>query len=226
MVALNRETRRMRISALIQTLVRPFAAASAVVILALGAASAVRAQEPDPAVPTIDAFDKSLLETMKAADDLGVKGRYKKLEPVIEKTFNLPVMTRYAVGEKWPSFSDAEHQALVDAFTRLTVASYAHNFDGYGGESFEVSPNVQTRNLDKIVQTKLMRPKEGPVALNYRMRLADGTWKVIDIYYKGNISQLTIRRNDLAATAMVGGAKALVKNMNAQADKLMKGGRE
>ena len=58
------------------------------------------------------------------------------------------------------------------------------------------------------------------------MRLADdGGWKVIDIYYKGNISQLTIRRNDLAATAMVGGAKALVRSMNNQAGKLLKGGR-
>jgi len=25
--------------------------------------------------------------------------------------FNLPVMTRYAVGAKWTEFSDAEHQA-------------------------------------------------------------------------------------------------------------------
>jgi phospholipid transport system substrate-binding protein len=67
-----------------------------------------------------------------------------------------------------------------------------------------------------------MRPNDKPVMLNYRMRQDGGSWKVIDIYYGGNISQLTIRRNDLAATAMVGGAKALTKNMNNQADKLLK----
>ena len=203
-----------------RSLARPFAIAAAAFVFLAGAGAA-RA-DADPAVAVIDSFDKSLLETMKAADDLGLKGRYKKLEPVVERAFNLPVMTRYAVGAKWTEFSDAEHQGLIDAFTRLTVASYAHNFDGYGGERFELSPDVQTRNLDKIVQTKLVRPSDKPVVLNYRMRLADGTWKVIDIYYGGNISQLTIRRNDLAATAMVGGAKALIKNMNGQADKLLK----
>ena len=185
-------------------------------------AGAARAADADPAITTIDGFDKALLETMKAAGDLGVKGRYKKLEPAVEQAFNLPVMTRYAVGSKWTEFTDAERQSLVDAFTRLTVASYAHNFDGYGGEQFAISPDVQTRNLDKVVQTKLMRPKDKPVVLNYRMRLADGTWKVIDVYFNGNISQLTVRRNDLAATAMVGGAKALEKNMNSQADKLLR----
>ena len=195
------------------------AIASACLALFAGAGAA-RAQ-PDPAIATIDNLDKALLETMKSADALGVKGRYKKLEPVIQRTLDLPVMTRYAVGEKWSSFSDADHQILIDAFTHLTIASYAHNFDGYGGESFQIDPGVQTRNLDKIVKTKLIRPKDKPVALNYRMRQDGGEWKVIDVYY-GSISQLTIRRNDLASAAMVGGVKALTRNMNGQADKLMK----
>ena len=189
--------------------------------LVAGVGAGVARAQTDPAIETIDALDTALLETMKAASDLGVKGRYHKLEPVVEKTFDLPVMTRYAVGGKWTEFTDAERQGLIDAFTRLTVASYAHNFDGYAGEHFEINPSVQTRNLDKIVQTRLIRPKDKPVVLNYRMRLADGTWKVIDIYF-GSISQLTLRRNDLAATAMTGGAKALTKNMNNQADKLTK----
>ena len=133
-----------------------------------GGGGSARAADTDPAIATIDAFDKTLLETMKAADDLGVKGRYRKMEPAIQRAFNLPVMTRYAVGSKWTDFNDAEHQGLVDAFTRLTVASYAHNFDGYGGEHFEINPAVQTRNLDKIVQTKLIRTKDKPVVLNYR----------------------------------------------------------
>jgi len=189
--------------------------------IALLAGGAARAADVDPAIATIQTLDTALLDIMKNADDLGVKGRYRKMEPVVKQTFDLPVMTRFAVGTKWNDFTDVERQGLVDAFTRLTVASYAHNFSGYDGEHFDINPTVQTRNLDKIVQTKLIRTKDKPVALNYRMRLGDGTWKVIDIYY-GSISQLTLRRNDLTATAMTGGAKALTKNMNNQADKLLK----
>jgi phospholipid transport system substrate-binding protein len=204
----------------IRAFARPLALAAASLAL-LFAAEPALAQDQDPAITTIDGLDNALLETMKSAQDLGVKGRYHKLEPVVQQAFNLPVMTRYAVGSKWNDFSDTDHDNLTAAFTRLTIANYAHNFDGYGGEHFEISPTVQTRGLDKIVQTKLIRPNDKPVALNYRMRLVDGAWKVIDVYY-GSISQLSIRRADLTATAMTGGAKALAKNMNAQADKLMR----
>ena len=204
-------------------LARPFAVVATALALLVGLGTgAARAADTDPAVATLDTFHKALIETMKQGAELGVKGRYRKLEPVVKQTFNLPVMTRFAVGTKWSEFTDADHQALIDAFTRLTVASYAHNFDSYGGERFDVNPNGQTRGVDKIVQTKLIRPNDGPVTLNYRMRQVDGAWKVIDIYYGGGVSQLTVRRADLAATAMTGGAKALTKDLSDQADKLLK----
>ncbi len=204
----------------IRALARPVTLAAASLAVCL-AATPAPAQDQDPAVATIDGLDKALIDTMKSAQDLGVRGRYDRIKPAVQRTFNLPAMARFAVGSKWNEFSDADHDTLTDAFTRLTVASYAHNFDGFGGEHFEINPTVQTRGPDKIVQTKLVRPNDKPVALNYRMRQDGGTWKVIDVYY-GNISQLSIRRADLTAAAMTGGAKALAKNMNGQADKLLK----
>lgn len=204
----------------IAALARSVSAAAGAFAVLMAAGSAC-AQATDQTIPVIENFNKALLETMRSAKDLGVDGRFKKLEPVIVQTFNLPAMTGFAVGTRWKDFNEADRQSVTDAFKRLTVASYAHNFNGYGGEHFEVDPNVQTRGIDKIVQTKLIRPKDKPVSLNYRMRQDGATWKVIDIYY-GNISQLSIRRSDLQTTAMTGGPKGLIKTMNADADKLMK----
>jgi len=118
------------------------------------------------------------------------------------------------------SFTPAQQQAAVAAFTKLTIASYAHNFSGFSGEHFELDPNVATRGPDKIVTTHLIRPNEAPVALIYRMRLAGDSWKVIDIFY-GAISQLTTRRSDFAASIASGGAPALIAHLNALSDKLM-----
>src|SRR5277367_1955188 len=125
-VVQNRETFRMWI----RKLGRPLVIAAAVFTFVAGVGAGVARAQTDPAIDTIDALDTALLDTMKTADDLGLKGRYHKLEPVVQKTFNLPVMARYAVGNKWNEFNDTERQGLIDAFTRLTVASYAHNFDG------------------------------------------------------------------------------------------------
>jgi phospholipid transport system substrate-binding protein len=192
------------------------------VAVTLGAAPAARAAELEPAAQAIESFDQALVATMKQGPALGPKGRYKKLEPVVERTFDLKSMARFAVGPSWSKFADADQALIVEAFKRLTVASYAHNFESYEGEKFEVDPAVDTRGVDKVVKTKLV-PDQGPaVQLSYRMRATTGPWKAIDVFYQGNISQLTTRRSDLAAVSATGDAKAIAANLNAQADKLLK----
>lgn len=176
----------------------------------------------DPAAEQITSFDAALVDTMKEGPSLGVKGRYHKLEPVIARTFDLPTMARFASGPAWSSFTPAQQQAVVEAFGRLTTASYAHNFASYGGEKFVVDANVVTRGPDKVVATQLVRPGNAPVALDYRMRQsAGGDWKVIDVLY-GAISQLTTRRSDFAAPIASGGAPGLVAHLNTVVDGLLK----
>jgi phospholipid transport system substrate-binding protein len=174
----------------------------------------------DPGATKIEAFDAALLDAMKAGPAASTAERYRRLEPVVERTFNIPVMTQFAVGPAWSGFTPLQQQTAITAFAKLTIASYAHNFNAYGGEKFELDPNVVTRGPDKIVTTHLIRPHDAPVALTYRMRATGESWKVIDIYY-GAISQLTTRRSDFAASIASGGAPALIAHLNALSDKLM-----
>src|SRR5256712_9043073 len=57
----------------------------------------------DPAARQIRAFCDSLVDVMKQARQLGVRGRYEKLAAPIRETFDLPAMTRIAVGSDWSS---------------------------------------------------------------------------------------------------------------------------
>ena len=175
--------------------------------------------ETDPAAAQVDRFDNALVGVMKQGGALGAQGRARKLTPAMEQAFDFPVMTRFAVGPAWTGMSDADHQALIVAFTRYSAASFAHNFDSYGGEKFVVDPAVETRGPDKIVKTQLIPAHAAPVVIDYRMRSDGGTWKIIDVYFNGTISQLTTRRSDFAATQ---GAKALIAHMDAQTEKLLK----
>ena len=175
----------------------------------------------DPAAARIEAFNSSLISIMKDGPSLGVMGRYRRFQPVVEDAFDLPLMTRFAVGPSWAGMSEAERQALIRAFTRLTVASYAHNFDRFDGQQFEVIPNVQTRGPDRIVQSKLTPRGKDSVALVYRMRQNGGAWKIVDIYYDA-ISQLTTRRSDFAAPLAAGGEKGLVAHIDEASAKLLK----
>lgn len=174
----------------------------------------------DPAATQIDSFDNALLAVMKDGKSLGYKGRYARLTPAVERALDLEAMTRVAVGPSWTTMSDTDHVELVRAFKRLTVASYAHNFSSYSGQSFTTDPNVETRGPDKLVRTRLATGSGAPVSISYRMRESGGAWKVIDVYYQGTISQIMTRRSDFASTLASGGPKALVSHLNALADKL------
>ena len=182
----------------------------------------VRAEGADPAAGQIESFDSALLATMKEGASLGMKGRMRKLEPAVERAFNLPAMAQFTVGPAWAAFSDADKAAVIEAFKRYSVANYASNFASFSGETFSVDPKVDERGPDKLVRTRLVPSHHAPVDIVYRMRQVGGTWKIIDIFYQGSISQLTTRRSDFAATVASGGASALVAHLNALTEKLEK----
>jgi phospholipid transport system substrate-binding protein len=192
-----------------------------ILIALLATPPAAQAQAADPAAAEISRLNDGLLATMKDAKRLGPKGRFEKLEPIITRAFDLPTMTRFAVGPTWAMLSPADQQALVNAFTRMTVATYAHNFDGYSGEKFTLDPKVETRGPDKLVRTQIISTGS-PTTLAYRMRQSGGGWRVIDIYYNGSVSSLQGQRSEYAATLKAGGAPALAKKLNARAEELLR----
>ena len=174
----------------------------------------------DPAVALIEKFHDALLNVMKQGPALGAQGRYKKLEPAIDAAFDLATMTKFTVGPAWTKMTDDEHKALIVAFRRMTVASYARNFNSFKGQKFVVDPTVEVRGPDRLIKSQVIPEGEKPVNLTYRMRDAGGTLKVIDVIYEF-VSQLATRRSDFAATLTTGGAAALVKKLDETSDKLM-----
>ena len=196
-------------------------AALAAILLSTAPGFAWASAPTDPAAVRVDAFDHALIEAMKGGSSLGVKGRAHKLAPAVDAAFDMATMTRFAVGPKWAEMTAAQRDALTSAFTRLSVASYAHNFDSFDGERFDLDPTVQSRGPDKIVQCKLVPAHDKPVSLLYRMRQAAGGWKIIDVYYDG-VSQLTTRRADFAQPLATGGAAGLLSHLDALTDKLLK----
>src|SRR3984885_2456382 len=163
---------------------------------------------------TIDSFNASLLDVMKNAEKLGYKGRFDKFDPVITKVYDLPLMTRISVGPQWASLAPDQQTKVIEAFKQLSIATYASRFDGYGGEQFQITGESPANGGDDIVDTKLIRPNDEPVELNYRLRKNGDDWKIIDVYLSGTISQLANYRSEFAATLRSGGADALVTLIN------------
>lgn len=180
--------------------------------LLLTPAAAV-AQAEDPARTTVQALDDGLIAIMKGGKAAGVAGRSAMIGPIVDRTFDLPLMTRLVVGPTWNTISPADQTALVAAFRKMTVGQYARNFDSWSGESFAIAPQVEERAGDKLVRTTLRGAGE-PVSISYRLRQNGGRWRIIDIFYKNAISQLATRRADFSGILASGGPKALIAHLD------------
>ena len=209
----------------IPTVLLALALATGMPGLALAQTASATANAPltDPAAKQIRGFYDALLNSMKHAKALGVKGRYKALEPAVDAAFDFTDMTRMTVGPKWDTLPEADRTALTDAFRRMTIADYAHNFDGYGGEAFVVDPNVPERSGDKVVSTKMTLPGKDPIPFVYRMHKTAKGWQIVDIFLNGYVSEVATRRADFASTLKTGGAAALTQKLNALTDKTLAG---
>ena len=171
---------------------------------------------------TMRGFYQELLSTMQNAEVLGREVRYEKLEPIIHRTFDLPHMTRVAVGPSWATLSDERRQELVGAFGRYVTATYADRFDGYAGEQFGVLGEEETGH-GRLILTQIVKSNGDPVTINYLMHETDGSWKVADVYLSGTISELATRRSSFSSIIRNQGINGLVATLKNKTSSLMAG---
>src|SRR5499427_1303759 len=92
----------------------------------------LRGQTPSAAAAArIQTYYQELMPTIQQSGRLSVRERDKRFAPAITGAFDLPTMTRLAVGPAWQSFSPGQQAAVRDAFSRFIVADYASQITDY-----------------------------------------------------------------------------------------------
>jgi phospholipid transport system substrate-binding protein len=60
----------------------------------------------------------------------------------------------------------------------------------------------------------VVTPNETPIAINYRMRPDGESWRIIDVYLNGTVSELALRRSEYAAVLQRDGFEKLVASID------------
>lgn len=170
--------------------------------------SPAAAQEAGP-VAVIEELNAALLEVMQSADELGYEGRHEQLAAVLEASYDFPFMARVASGTSWRDMSAEQQADLVALFTEMSIANYAARFDGYGGEKFEILGEAPGPRDAVVVESRLLRPDDEPVGLNYVMRDHAGNWRIVDVLLDGKFSELARQKAEFAAVLRNGGVEDL-----------------
>jgi phospholipid transport system substrate-binding protein len=161
----------------------------------------------------------TLLSAMQNGPALGPQGRYAQIAPVVRRVFDIPLMTRIAVGPQWAQLGEAQRRQVTDAFARYIAAIYAERFDSYSGERLQVT-GEQPSPGGAIITSRIVKSNGDPVNVNYLMRENDGVWQIADVYLDGTISELATRRSEFADILSRSGIAGLIEALDRKAASL------
>lgn len=179
----------------------------------LYATSAFSQEESASARQIIDKFQAELIHVMKEGKKLGYAGRYEKLEPAVVNSHDLPKIARIVVGKEGEKLTDAQQKKLADEFTRISVASYAHNFSDFSGEEFVIDSEEETKNGGVVIHSHLNIPNDKPVKFDYMLKEKGTSWRIINIIANG-VSDLALKRSEYTAILQRDGFDALIAQID------------
>ena len=184
--------------------------------LLLAVPGRLAAADVESARTPIEALYAVLVECLKNADALGLEGRRAKIAPAVAAGYDLPFMAEKILGRHWRALTEADRARWIETFGNLTVATYAERMTGFTGQRFEVLKIDPSQRGTAVVYTQVVTPKETPIAINYRMRPEGDSWRIIDVYLNGTVSELALRRSEYAAVLQRDGFAKLVTSIDAK----------
>lgn len=161
---------------------------------------------------TVDRLNATLIEVMKDAKKLGYQGRFRKLDPVVRDSFEFEAVSVLALGSHWKNLDKQQKTAFIDKMTELSVATYAAQFNSYGGESFKYDSEQDLKNGRVLLRYFLNVPHEKPIKFEYQVHEFNGRWQIINIIVDG-ISDVALRKAQYTSLIDREGFDSLLKKL-------------
>ncbi len=138
---------------------------------------------------------------------------------ILVEAFHIRTISRFVLGRYWKSATKAQRRAYNDVFVDFIVRVYASRFDSYNGETFEIMDTLESdKQGDVIVRTRILRPTgDPPIGVDYRVRVIEGEYRVVDINVEG-ISMLYTHRIEFASVINRKGMDGFLEELRAQVE--------
>lgn len=125
-------------------------------------------------------------------------------------------MCKWILGKKiWDANSAKQRQQFVNEFKMLVVNTYAKSINQYLGQSVEYLPadDSHTKPNLAVVKTRILNDSTDSISIDYRMRLKDDNWKIVDIVVDG-ISLVKSYRGSFLPEIKKDGFDALITRLS------------
>lgn len=149
----------------------------------------------------VNARAAELIEPQKVIEDASSQLKSRMQDPGFTKDFrkitefvnsviypraDFDLISSLVLGKLWKEATVSEKEAFKKEFQTLLIRTYSRAFIEFKEWSVRFLPISAEEDPRKImVKTEILQPSLQPIAVNYRMLLNKGQWKVYDILIEG-----------------------------------------
>ena len=110
--------------------------------------------------------------------------RRAEIRRLARELFDFEEVTRRTLSRHWAARSADERAEFVALFTDLLERSYVTRVEAYAGENIAYFGEAVDASY-ATVRSKIVTDRRSEIALDYRLHLRDGRWRVYDLQIDG-----------------------------------------
>jgi phospholipid transport system substrate-binding protein len=184
----------------------------AMVLLGTGVASGAA----DSARLLVIDISNQVTRALKQEPDLADRdpvSMYKLLNRIVVPHFDFDATAKLVLGRTWRDMSPQQQQRFIQEFSTHLVRFYANSLLKFKDQTIDFKPLRAPAAADDVaVHTEVQQEKGPSIAIDYRLHLKGGDWKVYDVSIDG-ISLVASNRNSYAAEIRKGGIDTLTARL-------------
>ncbi len=148
------------------------------------------------------------IETLRAPDGT-LDQRKDQFRGLLIRGFDISFIGRFVIGRYWRAATPDQRGDYMALYNEFFLQTYASRIGEYSGQTFTVIGARQANAKDFVVRTQINRPGGQPFNADWRVRKADGGYRVIDIMVEG-VSMAITQRSEFASVAQRRGLDGLL----------------
>ncbi len=188
-----------------------------VFVTVLGTAGIARAAANDAAL-FINQLGNQAIDTLRATN-LTLDQREARFRSLLSQGFDLRFIGRFVLGRYWRGATPDQQNDYIALYGEYLLQTYSARLGGYSGETLTVIGTRMVNDKDFVVSTNLTRPSGPAIAADWRVRVIDGQYRIIDIMIEG-ISMAVTQRSEFASVVKRDGIDGLLIILRARTTKI------
>jgi phospholipid transport system substrate-binding protein len=185
----------------------------AAALLVLVAVPAFAQEAPDALVKRVSQEALSIIKSdpkVQAGDQAHIRDL---IEAKIAPHFDMERMTALAAGRAYRQATPEQKKRLADEFKSLLIRTYSNALNQYRDQTLDYEPLRAAPDATEVtVRTKVVRPGQTPVSIDYSMEKTPSGWKAYDVIV-GGVSLVTNYRDEFTQQVREGGIDGLIRTL-------------